>query len=80
MLSDHQYRVLQGESERTGMSLAELVRRALDRSYGEIPLAERLAALDRSFGSWREAPGEDRSAYLRELRPGLDERLARHER
>jgi hypothetical protein len=80
MISDHQYRVLRQESERSGVSLAELVRRALERSYGELSLGDRLAALDRSFGSWEEEPGEDRSAYSRELRPGLDHRLARHRR
>lgn len=79
MISDHQYRVLRDESERSGMSLAELVRRALARSYGEVSLSERLATLDRSFGGWEERPGEERSHFLRQMRPGLDQRLSRDE-
>ncbi len=71
-LTDAQYLKLRLESERTGLSLAELVRRSVDRAYGGLSSEDRLRALDESFGAWREAPGEDRGAYLGELRgPGL---------
>src|SRR5512143_2895422 len=71
-LTDAQYLKLRLESERTGLSLAELVRRSVDRAYGGLSREDRLRALDESFGAWREQPGEDRGAYLGELRgPGL---------
>jgi hypothetical protein len=76
-LTDAQYERIRREAERTGTSLAELVRRALDATYGTLPTEEKVRLLRRSAGAWREAPGEDRAAYLRRLRgPGLGTRLA----
>lgn len=72
-LSDAQYDALKRESERTGLGLAELVRRALTASY-RVP-SEDAAALEASFGAWEERP-EDGAQYVERLRrPGLGHRL-----
>jgi hypothetical protein len=74
-LTDDQYDRLRTESERTGISLAELVRRAVDRSYGTTKHATLIQALDDSFGSWtnRDFDGAD---YVDGLRRGMARRLA----
>ena len=74
-LSDPQYELLKRESQRTGLSLAELVRRSLDDTFLS-PSADLDLALERSFGAWtdRESDGEDYVDRLR--RPGLGRRLA----
>ena len=65
-LTDAEFARLRGESERTVVSLSELVRRAL-RSEHRIT-AEALSALDQSFGDWsdRDFDGE---SYVEALRP-----------
>lgn len=72
-LTDDQYEALRRESARTGLSLAELVRRALsaNRTAGG---PEGARALQASFGCWadRELDG---AAYVERLRPGLGQRL-----
>ncbi len=53
-LDDRQYERLRRESDRTGASLAELIRRAIDRTYGaEGTLEDKLRAIDESAGAWR---------------------------
>lgn len=75
-LPDEQYALLRVESMRTGLSIAELIRRAAEARYGKLPRDEKLRRLKRAAGSWAEAPDEDRSAYLDELRgPGLGHRV-----
>lgn len=74
-LTDEQYDRLREESERTGLGLAELVRRALDGRYGSTTVAERRAALDASFGAWGER-GLDGAAYVEPLRRGMARRVA----
>ena len=73
-LSDEQYKRLRAESERTGLGLAELVRRALERTYGTKRHDERIRALERSFGGWAERD-EDGAAYVDGLRRGMAQRL-----
>lgn len=73
-LTDGQYARLRAESARTGVGLAELVRRALDRSYGAVNDNEALAALDAAFGSWSEHES-DGATYVEELRRGMARRL-----
>lgn len=75
-LTDAQYQRLRRESERTGVGLAALVRRALDRAYEPVDADELLRALDESFGTWSERP-DDGAAYVDRLRPGMSERLTR---
>ena len=73
-LTDEQYARLQSESERSGLGLAELVRRALDRSYGKDANHALRGALDESFGAWGEgANGKD---YVESMRSGMAKRLA----
>jgi hypothetical protein len=51
-LSDRQHAFLVGEAIRTGLSLAELVRRAVDRTYRP-HLRPKLGGVEVSFGVWR---------------------------
>jgi hypothetical protein len=73
-LTDEQYARLKSESERLGVGLAELVRRAIERSYGTTGHDRMLRALDDSFGSWtdRELDG---AAYVEGMRRGMARRL-----
>jgi hypothetical protein len=50
--SDRQHAFLIGESERTGLSAAELVRRAVDLAYRP-ELRPKAGGLEVSFGLWR---------------------------
>ncbi len=74
-LTDEQYQRLLDESKRSGLALAELVRRAVERSYGSTPADEALAALDASFGSWTDR-SVDGESYIEGLRRGMAQRLA----
>jgi len=73
-LTDSQYATLKRESERTGLGLAELVRRSLSTTY-RMHGAKRTTALAESFGAWtdRDFDGEQYVERLR--RPGLGARL-----
>jgi hypothetical protein len=51
-LSDRQHAYLVGESARTGLSLAELVRRAVDRTYRP-HLPQRVSGFELSLGLWK---------------------------
>ncbi|MBX3071715.1 MAG: ribbon-helix-helix domain-containing protein [Thermomicrobiales bacterium] len=76
-LTDDQYERLLTESERTGLSIAELVRRSIDDLYpSRRSHSEFVAALNATFGIWsdREETAEE---YVDRLRPGLGERLAK---
>jgi hypothetical protein len=54
-LDDRQYDRLRDESARTGASLSELIRRAVDDKYGTPPsVAEKLAAVRRTAGIWSD--------------------------
>jgi hypothetical protein len=74
-LTDDQYERLRAESERSGIGLAELVRRAVDRSYGTATHATLVQALDDSFGSWADRD-YDGAGYVDGLRRGMARRLA----
>ena len=52
MLTDEQYAFLKRESQRTGLSAAELVRRALDAGYRP-EQRPRVRGFDVSLGVWR---------------------------
>ena len=73
-LTDEQYERLRQESARTGLGLAELVRRALDATLGSASLEDKLRAIDRSFGAWRHLD-VDGAEYVERIRPGLGRRL-----
>lgn len=74
-LTDSQYERLLDESRQTGLGLAELVRRALTRCYGEASRDERLLILRETFGAWqdREISGEE---SVEQMRRGMGHRLA----
>lgn len=74
-LTDEQYARLRTESERTGVGLAELVRRAVDRSYGSTLHDAIVDGLETSFAAWT-GQGEDGAAYVEGLRRGMARRLA----
>lgn len=75
-LTDAQYDRLREESARTGRSLAELIRRALDEHYEQLSDVERVRLLDSAFGAWsgREETGAD---YVERIRSGTQRRLER---
>lgn len=51
-LADRQYERLRREAERTGASLAELVRRAVDRAYGtDLSVEEKRRLLHETAGA-----------------------------
>jgi hypothetical protein len=76
ILEDRQYARLLAESERTGVGLGELVRRAVDRAYG-LPDDDTVSrALDLSFGTWADVE-VDGEAYVESMRHGLGARLGR---
>jgi predicted CopG family antitoxin len=59
-LDDRQYERLREEAERTGASLAELIRRAVDAKYRqELTLDEKLRAVERTAGLWSEEQAQD---------------------
>jgi hypothetical protein len=74
-LTDAQYARLRQESERTGLGLATLVRRALDAFFPEGRQGDPAQILEASFGAWkdRDFDGEE---YVERLRPGMAQRLS----
>ena len=74
-LTDEQYARLREEPRRSGHGLAELVRRAVERSFGPSPAADVPGALDASFASWGDR-GYDGASYVDGLRRGTSRRLA----
>lgn len=74
-LTDEQYARLRDESKRTGVGLAELVRRALDRAYGAGRPESASHAIEATFGGWadRDVGGAE---YVESLRRGMAARLA----
>lgn len=74
-LTDTQYERLRTESERTGIGLAELIRRAVDRTYGTSPYHTLVEGLEGSFGSWADRDF-DGASYVDGLRRGMARRLA----
>jgi hypothetical protein len=73
-LTDDQYVRLRDESARSGHSLAELVRRALDERYGAVSKVDRLRLLDSAFGAWADR-GEGGAAFVERIRSGTARRL-----
>jgi hypothetical protein len=56
------------------VGLAQLVRHAIDRTYGSADRDDQLAALEESFGAWEA--GEDGAAVVERLRRGMAHRLS----
>lgn len=74
-LTDKQYERLLTESERSGLSIAELVRRALDESIPQSTHDEFILSLDKVFGIWADRE-LDPIAYVKRFRPGLGKKFA----
>lgn len=75
-LTDDQYALLKRESARSGVSLAELIRRAILSAYGR-PHDDGIDGFEASFGLWADRD-LDSVEYVKKLRgPGLGYRLAR---
>jgi hypothetical protein len=73
-LTDEQYTTLKRESARTGVSLSELVRRAVAREYGIVRQVDE-RALEESFGAWQDRDFDGAEYVERIRRPGLGHRL-----
>jgi Ribbon-helix-helix protein, copG family len=78
-LSETEYRLLKRESERTGASLSELVRRAVAATYGSTR-RRRKNGFEASFGIWKDRDFDGAEYVERIRRPGLGHRLERPER
>ncbi len=77
-LRDEQYRHLREESQRSGLSIAELVRRSVSRAYGGLTKEEKLRIIDETAGLWADRTDLPESSvdYVKQLRgPGLSARL-----
>lgn len=74
-LTDAQYERLRSQSQRTGASLAELVRRAVASVYGPAEDDGSEQALEDSFGAWAQRDF-DGARYVERLRRGMAERLS----
>lgn len=75
-LTDEQYDRLKTESTRTGLGLAELVRRALQALYGKPAQENPEAVIRATAGTWHR-PHENGEEYVERLRQGLAERERR---
>lgn len=74
-LADEQYERLRAESRRSGLGLAELVRRAVDHMYGSTLPDDAVCALAASFGCWTDL-SDDGTIFVEGLRRGMARRLA----
>ena len=73
-LTDTQYARLREEAAGSGLSLAELVRRALDERYDPVSKSDRLRLLDSAFGAWADR-GESGAEFVERVRSGTARRL-----
>ena len=70
-LGEDERRLLDEEAARSGLSMSELVRRAVTATYGGMRSAELdLARLQRSAGAWDRHDDVDGEAYVEQLRSG----------
>ena len=74
-LEDAQYERLLAESRASGIGLAELIRRAVDRTYGHADADAFAKALDESFGAWAK-DASDGEQYVESIRPARADRFA----
>ncbi|MCK9486787.1 MAG: ribbon-helix-helix domain-containing protein [Dehalococcoidia bacterium] len=67
-LTDEQYERLRDESRETGLDVAELVRRAVERAYGTHTPDDQMRALHGSFAAWADR-NFDGASYVEAIRP-----------
>lgn len=69
-LTEEQKRLLDARSAATGLSLSELVRRAIDRCYGsQRDVVADLEAIEQALGAWRDRDF-DGEEYVERMRSG----------
>lgn len=73
-LGDDELALLERVAQATGASRSELIRRAIQRTFGERTKAEKLRALSASAGSWRGRTFTG-AEYVNAVRGDLDKRL-----
>lgn len=73
--SDDQYELLRAEADLSGLPLAELVRRAVERIHGAPSQEEIIGALKSGFGSWGDRDDMDGAAHVERRRRGMARRL-----
>ena len=73
-LEDAQYERLLAEARASGVRLAELIRRAVDRTYGQAEAGEFTKALEESFGAWAR-DDLDGERYVESIRPARSDRF-----
>lgn len=75
-LNNQELELLDRAAEATGASRSELIRRAIQTAYGQRTVADRLAALRRSAGSWKGRRFSG-AQYVDAIRGDLNKRLRR---
>lgn len=75
-LRDEEVELLELASAATGASRSELIRRAIRNTFGQTPKGDKLRALERSAGSWKDLPCSG-AEYVERVRGDLNERLRR---
>jgi hypothetical protein len=75
-LGEEDIELLDRASAATGASRSELVRRAIQNTFGRAPKSERLRALERSAGAWRKVSLTG-AEYVDRFRGDLSQRLRR---
>ena len=80
-LTDQEAEALKRMSRKTGLSMSDLVRSAVDEKFlpGELSTAERIRAIEESFGAWNERT-ETGEQYVERMRSGRLGRLHGWER
>jgi Arc/MetJ-type ribon-helix-helix transcriptional regulator len=73
-LTAQEAKLLERESERTGASRSELIRRAIRAQYGQLDAEAKLAALRRAAGVWKDRPFTG-AEYVDAIRGDLNDRL-----
>jgi len=80
-LTPEESAALERASIATGKTKSQLIREAIDATYKPSPsLEEFIATVNAVAGAWKEEPGEDRSAYLKDLRRAALAKQRYHER
>jgi predicted CopG family antitoxin len=79
MLEDEQYERLKKESSRTGRSIGELVRSAVDKEYGTAYRERLRQAFREAAGSAdpEDFDGLSGEEWVERMRPGLDARMTK---
>lgn len=73
-LTDRQYEILKSDAEESGRSMSQLVRRSLDRTYGQrTSVEERLRLVEHAAGVWTRPGTFDTVAEVQKLRRPLED-------